>query len=377
MKSEHSPSTPASRGRKRKADAAADGAPAAVEAQVKAEVEADVIADVKAEPGAAATQQPAAVKQEPLTPLRPSGSTRVRVEGWAVQAGAAEAAARKGEVDLDQAPTAAPLGPFPDFQRPLPEECQAARDALAALHGEPDVKEVEDSAESKVPAASSSQGDDHSEASHQQRTVLDSLVRTILSQNTTDTNSVRAFKSLKAQFPAWESVRTAPEGAVEEAIRCGGLADIKTQRIKVILNTLLDERGECTLEYLRELDDEAIKTELTRFKGVGKKTVACVLMFCLRRKEFPVDTHVWRISKSLGWVPAKATRDQAYDHLNLRVPDSVKYDLHVLLVRHGKRCPRCAKNGQPRFAADGPCPLTPVMLSGGSPGKGSSKQGKS
>ena len=52
----------------------------------------------------------------------------------------------------------------------------------------------------------------------------------------------------------------------------------------------------------RQLDDEAIKAELTRFKGVGKKTVACVLMFCLRRKEFPVDTHVWRITKSLGWA---------------------------------------------------------------------------
>ena len=61
-----------------------------------------------------------------------------------------------------------------------------------------------------------------------------------------------------------------------------------------------------------------------RFKGVGKKTVACVLMFCLEREEFPVDTHVWRITRALGWVPAKASRDDAYSHLNARVPPDVR-----------------------------------------------------
>lgn len=58
-------------------------------------------------------------------------------------------------------------------------------------------------------------------------------VRTILSQNTTDDTSARAFAGLKAGFPTWEAVLAAPEGAVEEAVRCGGLADIKVARIKV------------------------------------------------------------------------------------------------------------------------------------------------
>ena len=52
--------------------------------------------------------------------------------------------------------------------------------------------------------------------------------------------------------------------------------------------------------YVRGLDDAAAKKELLRFKGVGPKTVACVLMFCLGRAEFPVDTHVWRITRDLG-----------------------------------------------------------------------------
>ena len=72
------------------------------------------------------------------------------------------------------------------------------------------------------------------------------------------------------------------------------------------------------------MPDEEIKAQLMRFKGVGAKTVACVLMFCLQRAEFPVDTHVWRISKALGWVAPAATHDQAYAHLNERVPTDIK-----------------------------------------------------
>ena len=84
------------------------------------------------------------------------------------------------------------------------------------------------------------------------------------------------------------------------------------------------------MEYLHQLGDEAVKKELCRFKGVGPKTAACVLMFCLNRPEFPVDTHVWRIAKRLHWVPPSATREQTYDHLNLRIPDEIKYAMHVL-----------------------------------------------
>ncbi|BDA44814.1 Putative DNA glycosylase At3g47830 [Coccomyxa sp. Obi] len=245
-----------------------------------------------------------------------------------------------------------PESPFPGHMRPTPEECRAARDALAALHGEPGRHKLAE-LEEKTAAADSLH-------THSQQTVLDSLVRTILSQNTTDATSHRAFASLKAAFPGekgWAEVLRAPSGKVEESIRMGGLAEIKTERIKAILATLLEERGKICMEYLREMSDDAIKAELSRFKGVGKKTVACVLMFCLAREEFPVDTHVWRISKSLGWVPAKATRDTTYEHLNVRVPPDVRYDLHVLMVEHGKRCPRCASNGKPRKESHGDCPL--------------------
>ncbi|CAK0784502.1 hypothetical protein CVIRNUC_007706 [Coccomyxa viridis] len=239
-------------------------------------------------------------------------------------------------------------GPFPKHMQPTPEACRAARDGLARLHGEPQHAK-------KVKPEPDAGGDNlHT---HGQEQVLDSLVRTILSQNTTDITSHRAFASLKEAFPTWEEVLGAPSGKVEDSIRMGGLAEIKTERVKAILATLKQERGSISLEYIREMEDEELKAELTRFKGVGAKTVACVMMFCLARDEFPVDTHVWRISKKLGWVPGKANRDDTYRHMNIRVPADIRYDLHVLLVEHGKRCARCASNGKPRKESHGDCPL--------------------
>ena len=211
--------------------------------------------------------------------------------------------------------------PFPSHPRPSEEECRLVHGALATLHP-------------AIVDAKLRQADEG--GCGDRRLVLDALVGTILSQNTTDTNSHRAFCQLKSEFATWEEVRVAPAESIAEAIRSGGLAATKTARIQSILETLHTERGECDMEYLREMDDEAVKAELRRFKGVGAKTISCVLMFCLKRADFPVDTHVWKIAIALGWVPKAADRDQTYEHLNRRVPADIKYESHVLLVEHGK-----------------------------------------
>jgi hypothetical protein len=117
---------------------------------------------------------------------------------------------------------------------------------------------------------------------------------------------------------------------------------------------------------LRALPTEQAQAELLAFNGVGPKTVACVLMFCMARAEFPVDTHVWHIAKKLGWCAPSASREACYEHLNKRVPDECKFALHVLLVEHGKRCRRCAK-GALQKAEQGACPLVNWSATIGSP----------
>lgn len=209
--------------------------------------------------------------------------------------------------------------PFPTFSRPTKQECYNAVEALQRIHGI---------------------------VSHTaQRSVLDSLCRTILSQNTTDKTSIRAFTSLKQAFPTWESVLKAKMTNVADAIRVGGLADIKATRIQTILKTLKSERptNKLSLEYVRKMSDLEVKEHLSRFNGVGPKTVSCVLMFCLGRHDFPVDTHVWRTCKQLGWVPKIATRESTYIHMNACVPNEAKFQLHVLLVKHGKLISKAAK----------------------------------
>ena len=197
-------------------------------------------------------------------------------------------------------------------------------------------------------------------------------MRTLLSQNTTDITSMRAFVSLKEKFPTWEEVLAAPDAVVEEAIRVGGLAAIKTARMKAILQTLVDERGACCMEWLRQESTEAVKAFLGQFKGIGPKTMSCVLMFNLCRPEFPVDTHVHRITASLGWCPQKFSREESYEHLNARVPDDCKFNLHVLLVEHGKICAACSKSGRGVDAVA--CPLAELKRGKKGGGKVSGKR---
>ncbi|EME27156.1 HhH-GPD base excision DNA repair protein-related protein [Galdieria sulphuraria] len=118
-------------------------------------------------------------------------------------------------------------------------------------------------------------------------TVLDTLIAVMLSQNTTDRNSTKAFEQLKTRYEDWNQVIEAPLRDVEECIRVAGLAKTKAARIKELLETLQKERGELSLESLRGSCTETVEKELSRFKGVGLKTMACVSAFSLGLQVFP------------------------------------------------------------------------------------------
>ncbi len=172
------------------------------------------------------------------------------------------------------------------------------------------------------------------------------LVCTILSQNTNDVLRDRAYEALRQRFPTWEAVRDAPVEAVEEAIRIAGLAAQKARWIQGALRHITRHRGRIELDFLRDLSTEEALAWLTAIPGVGPKTAAIVLLFSLGMPAFPVDTHVHRLSRRLGLIPDRTSREKAHLLLGELVPPELYLPFHLNLIRHGRRIclarrPRC------------------------------------
>ncbi|KPK78556.1 MAG: hypothetical protein AMJ89_01195 [candidate division Zixibacteria bacterium SM23_73] len=165
---------------------------------------------------------------------------------------------------------------------------------------------------------------------------LSVLIGTILSQNTSDNNSHKAFANLRSKFGNWDEVRKARVKKIADTIRSGGLADTKGLRIKNILNQIYEENRNLNLSFLKRWRTDKIKSWLRRFKGVGEKTIACVLLFSLKRLTMPVDTHVFRVSKRLGLVPQNLTTTQAEALLEKLIPKNLIYQFHLNLITHGR-----------------------------------------
>jgi endonuclease III len=179
---------------------------------------------------------------------------------------------------------------------------------------------------------------------------LGELIATILSQHTSDINSERAYAELIRRFPGWEAVRDAPVEAVEDAIRSGGLARQKAERIQHILRHIPAEAdGELSLDRLEEMPLDEALTYLQALPGVGPKTAACVLLFGVGQPAFPVDTHVWRVCRRLALIGPKVSPEAAHEVLGRLIPPGCRHTMHVDLIRHGRQichaqrpqCPRC------------------------------------
>jgi len=185
------------------------------------------------------------------------------------------------------------------------------------------------------------------------RTLLDALVETILSQNTTDANSSRAFRALRQRYPRWHDVLAAPTGDIVAAIRSAGLANTKAPRIKAILARLQEEQGQLSLKHMGRMNNAAAMEYLLSLPGVGPKTAACTLLFGMGRDIFPVDTHIHRLCRRLGIVSNFATAEQTQDSMVSLVPKGRALSLHVNLIRHGRQvckaqrpqCDGCALAG--------------------------------
>jgi endonuclease III len=163
---------------------------------------------------------------------------------------------------------------------------------------------------------------------------LDELVLTVLSQSTNDRNRDVAYERLRERSPAWEAVRDAPVEEVEEAIRPGGISHVKSERIQRILRALPEDLD---LSFLRDMPIEDARAYLCDLPGVGRKTAACVLLFSYGLRDVPVDTHVGRVATRLALLRPGARSEEQHDEMTALTPPGAELELHINLLRHGRR----------------------------------------
>jgi endonuclease-3 len=166
---------------------------------------------------------------------------------------------------------------------------------------------------------------------------LDGLMLTLLSQNTNDRNRDAAYESLRGLFPLWSDVAGASQNEIATAIKSAGLGEIKSARMKVILSKIKEDFGEHSLVAMKGWDASLVREYLSSFHGIGPKTVACVMAFDLGLPAFPVDTHVARISRRLGWAREKSSPEKIQDFLEATVPAEHCGGGHLNMIEHGRK----------------------------------------
>lgn len=182
---------------------------------------------------------------------------------------------------------------------------------------------------------------------------VDLLIATILSQNTNDRNSYKAFRNLKDSFKDWNEVEKLPASKIEKYIKIAGLGKQKSNAIKGFLKQIKKERGRISLTYLTKKENDEIIEDLTGYNGIGVKTASCVLLFSMERNICPVDTHVHRTTNRIGLVDSK-TPDKTFLIINENLPDGIAHQFHTNLIRLGREI---CKPARPLCAA---CPLIKI-----------------
>ncbi len=187
------------------------------------------------------------------------------------------------------------------------------------------------------------------------RPLVEEIIYTMLSQNTSDVNSLKAFDNLRSTVGNWDDLLLMQPSQIALAIKVGGLSKVKAPRIKEILLKLTDRFGTLDKVSFAGWSKSDIIEYLTAMRGIGLKSAACIMLFGASISAFPVDTHIFRVSKRLGIIPMDSTTEYAHDLFDKAIPDAQKYDLHILMIKHGRVCCKAIKPACTRCGLTGFC----------------------
>lgn len=192
---------------------------------------------------------------------------------------------------------------------------------------------------------------------------MEELILTVLSQNTSDVNRDRAYASMKKRFPTWEALAAAGPLELADSIRQGGLANIKAPRLLAILREIAAREGDSLdLSWMRRASSHRVRDYLTSLPGVGPKTAACVLAFSLGRPALPVDTHVHRVARRLGFLDERTDAAKAHGVMEELVPARLRVRMHVGMIRLGRQICRAGRPSCEICPLQDLCPTAPTIL---------------
>lgn len=186
------------------------------------------------------------------------------------------------------------------------------------------------------------------------RNPLDEYLFILLSLRTHEKGTSAAYAGFKGRFPSWTDTDDATVEEIADAIKPGGLSWQKAGRIKRALELIRTEYGEVSLRMLKQLSEREVERQLVRLPGVGLKTAKCIMLFSLGFSVLPVDTHVTRLAKRLGWIECGMSTKPLHDRLAELVPPELRRGFHVHAVQHGRnicrgqypKCNSCCLSGQ-------------------------------
>lgn len=165
---------------------------------------------------------------------------------------------------------------------------------------------------------------------------LDDLVYIILSNKTSPTTAQRVYSAIKQRFASWDAMLKARSSTVESMLKPAGLSKVKSAQLRGALRSIAGDFGRCSLNTLAKWSKAEAEHYLTNLPGVSEKVAKCVMLYTLEAQVLPVDAHVHRITRRLGWTTRKRA-DQCHGELETLVPPPRRYAFHVDCIAHGRK----------------------------------------